>query len=204
MTLPSQPLPTVGQPNSSEDPKVRSCISEIQTILSGNIGEENLSATLLGQIGTEKGASIINTSQGTNSTTFTTLSTPDRVTITVAATSILYVSFRADVVMNNASSLARTSIYVGGSQGVGVDGLPVDLDLQTTVAKVVYTNPAQNSNGYLTYVTGGGGNYGAGIFIPMVVAAGTYAVEARFKTGSSGTTITASNRSLYVKAESFA
>lgn len=44
MGVPSQSLPTVGQPNSTEDAKVRSALSELQTILTGNVDASNLAA----------------------------------------------------------------------------------------------------------------------------------------------------------------
>jgi hypothetical protein len=44
MGVPSQALPTVGQPNSTEDSKVRSCLSELQTILNGNVDPSNISS----------------------------------------------------------------------------------------------------------------------------------------------------------------
>jgi hypothetical protein len=44
MGVPSQPLPTVGQPNSTEDAKVRAALSEIQTILTANVDANNLAA----------------------------------------------------------------------------------------------------------------------------------------------------------------
>lgn len=47
MTIPTQPLPTVGQPNSTEDPKVRSALSELQTILTAGIDSTNLTGGAL-------------------------------------------------------------------------------------------------------------------------------------------------------------
>ena len=42
MGIPVQSLPTIGQPNSTEDSKIRSCLSEMQTILTANITVSNL------------------------------------------------------------------------------------------------------------------------------------------------------------------
>lgn len=42
MGVPSQALPTIGQPNSTEDAKVRSALSELQTILTGNVDAANI------------------------------------------------------------------------------------------------------------------------------------------------------------------
>lgn len=44
MTVPTQPLPTVGQPNSTEDPKVRSALAELQTILTAGVDTTNIAA----------------------------------------------------------------------------------------------------------------------------------------------------------------
>lgn len=45
MTLSSQPLPTIGQPNSTEDSKVRSVLSELQGIVNGNLDTSNIAAS---------------------------------------------------------------------------------------------------------------------------------------------------------------
>ncbi|UTI65603.1 hypothetical protein NBH00_05180 [Paraconexibacter antarcticus] len=42
MTLSTQPLPTLGASNSTEDPKVRSLLSELQNILNGGLDGTNL------------------------------------------------------------------------------------------------------------------------------------------------------------------
>lgn len=44
MSLPTQPLPTIGAANSTEDPKVRNALQELQTILGGNVDASNLAA----------------------------------------------------------------------------------------------------------------------------------------------------------------
>lgn len=48
MTAPVQALPSIGSPNSTEDVKVRSCLSEIQTIINGNIDAANVTNGSLG------------------------------------------------------------------------------------------------------------------------------------------------------------
>lgn len=42
MTIPSQPLPTLAQVNSTEDPKTRNALAELQAILTGNIDSANI------------------------------------------------------------------------------------------------------------------------------------------------------------------
>lgn len=42
MAIPSQSLPTIGLPNSTEDPKIRAALSELQSILTGNVDRSNL------------------------------------------------------------------------------------------------------------------------------------------------------------------
>lgn len=44
MPAPSQPLPTIGEDNVAADPKVRSVLVELQSILTGNVDTPNVSA----------------------------------------------------------------------------------------------------------------------------------------------------------------
>lgn len=44
MTVPTQPLPTLGSANSTEDPKIRSVLSELQTILTAGVDATNLAS----------------------------------------------------------------------------------------------------------------------------------------------------------------
>lgn len=48
MTLSSQPLPNLGSPNSTEDSKVRSLLSELQGIVNGGIDTANITNSSVG------------------------------------------------------------------------------------------------------------------------------------------------------------
>jgi hypothetical protein len=62
MGVPTQPLPTIGQPNSTEDSKVRSALSELQTILTAGIDATNVSPGKLASI------SFVNSASGISCT----------------------------------------------------------------------------------------------------------------------------------------
>lgn len=80
MTQSTQPLPTLGSPNSTEDSKVRSLLSEIQGIVNGNIDASNLAAAAItsakfaptiGLTTTLINSSFTNAYVDVNTTTFT-------------------------------------------------------------------------------------------------------------------------------------
>jgi len=94
-------IPTVGNPNSTEDPKIASGLTTIQTVINGNLDSSNLAASVLTSAGINsgtkvKGASIIATTETRTNTAFGTLTTPDQVTgIQLAANGMLAIWYHA-------------------------------------------------------------------------------------------------------------
>lgn len=122
MAIPTQPLPTIGQPNTSEDPKVRSALSELQTVLTGGTDVTNLSTGTLQLLGLTNGSqigrgkSIIATSESRGIFAFGALATPDRVTSIVLPTdALLFVAYHATW-QSSVASAGSAAIFVGANQ----------------------------------------------------------------------------------------
>lgn len=142
MTIPTQPLPTVGQPNSTEDPKVRSALSELQTILTAGVDTTNLAAAAgitgaqvadatltaaklasavqaaagLNGASTRRGKSIIATEESRTSTAYGTLATPDQVSSIVMPTDgLICVAYHA-LWKESAVNTGNAAIFLGGNQ----------------------------------------------------------------------------------------
>jgi hypothetical protein len=115
MGVPSQPLPTIGQPNSTEDAKVRSALSELQTILTAGVDRTNLSGNALGSAGLKPSYTLSSdtTRSWTTSSTTTGMISPVTVTPTVATTSLVAVMTNVKVTnggSDSASQMAATLV----------------------------------------------------------------------------------------------
>src|ERR1700756_5006204 len=115
-------IPQNGQPNLTEDPKVASDLTVIQTVVNGNLDASNISATLAQSAGvnqgglTTKGAVSIGASQSTSSTSYTTLSTPDQVAgVTLPTNGLIAVWYQA-AWSESAPNVARAALFVGSNQ----------------------------------------------------------------------------------------
>jgi hypothetical protein len=223
-------IPVIGQPDTTEAPKIQNSLTAIQGAINGNIDGTNLTAAVSQAAGinvsgqTVKGSSIVPTSQSTGSTTFTTLGTPDQVTGLVLSTSglitVWYQATWQESVANAAQAqifLNSSTVQLTGNNGsvsfgtalVGsVGGANRNTPLSTWVAGLF--SPTAQATGSVADVTTGQfigasdtvGGTKAGGPAYIFAAAGTYTVSIQFK-ASSGT-VTAANRRLYVQALSFA
>lgn len=122
MSLLSIVLPTIGQPDSTEDPKIVNAYTAISTWANGNIDASNMTAAGAQAVGanqsaqTVKGSSIVATTQTTTSTSFTTLGTPDQVSSVVLATAgLLRIWYQATWVTSS-NGTAQAAIFVGSNQ----------------------------------------------------------------------------------------
>lgn len=121
MSVPSQSLPSIGSPNSTEDSKVRSCLSELQTILTAGVDANNITSATNGYLGLSdssirRGKSIISTSESRSNTAYGTLTTPDQVSSIVLPTDgLIFVAFRAQWA-ESVSAAARAAIFLGATQ----------------------------------------------------------------------------------------
>jgi hypothetical protein len=215
-------VPTVGQPDTTEDVKVANNFTTIQTVINGNLDTTNLAPAVSQSAGvnasgqTVKGATIIATSQNTGSASYTTLTTPDQVTgIVLPSPGLLTVAYQATW-QESVSGAGRAAIFIGANQlrtaqanssavqeatiG-GTAGLAVPL----FTTGFGMSSPGTNA-GYSGDVTTGqiiGSTTGAGGGpVTVFAAAGTYTISVQFKASSGSVTV--SNRRLYVLSLSFA
>lgn len=129
MTLPSQPLPTISEANSAADPKVRAALSELQSILSGNVDLTNIATALLQMatggdrkvnVGTSATASFAGTNQANGSFAHGLGSTP---TFWVASFATVSVSgFNRIIVASETGKDVTNVTFVAGT--IDAIGLP--------------------------------------------------------------------------------
>lgn len=221
MAIPAQSLPTIGQPNASEDPKIRSCLSELQTILTAATDETNLLVTTLQKLGLNSGAqigrgkSIIATAESTPATSYAigNLTTPDRVQSLILPTDGLIVVLYKAIWQNSIASNGRAAIFVGASQAkvpstvgsapavqdaIGSSQVALDADLITGLQGLSGGNATVNTSEVTTgQILGISGINTAGGPSFLFANAGTYDISIQFKNNSAGTT-TVKNRHLWV------
>ena len=195
--------------------------------MNGELDGDNLTTSARQRVGlndsttTRAGLSYIATSEAIAGTTLAALATPDRVTNVVVATSgLLFVSVWARLLktVGNASETASVGLFLNGTQvksqfgavGSGSTGLfgttgiiPSALvnseaaaftsDTDTGMASLLSTAGSAVDN-----TTAG---HPVGVFVPIVVAPGTYTVELRWAKVAGA--IAVSDRRLYVESRTF-
>lgn len=139
MSQPSQPLPTLGQPNSTEDPKIRSALSELQTILISNVDETNLTTVLLQRLGLTTGAQVgrgkvnIVTTESRTNVAYGLMPTPDRVTGVVLPTDgLICVAYQATW-QESVAAAAQAAIFIGANQ---LKGAPTSTSAGNPIGQV--------------------------------------------------------------------
>lgn len=226
MTLSSQPLPSIGAANSTEDPKIRSLLSELQGILNGNIDASNLAvaagvteaqlaaalATRLGLGTAGRGKSIIATSEVRTNTAYGTMTTPDKVTVTLPTDGLICIAYQATWTLTGTGP-AQATVFLGANEVLisSAAGAPTNINIAT--------NSAGIDRGLATSVSGmvsGAGSTsttsdvttgqvvgvtpttpGSGGVLSVFAAAGTYDVTVQFKVPGGGS-VTVKNRKLWV------
>ena len=234
MTLSTQPLPSIGAANATEDPKVRSLLSELQGIVNGGIDSTNLAAaagvteaqlaavlaTRLGLGSSGRGKTNIATTEARANTAYGTLTTPDKVTVTLPTDGLVAVAYQATW-QESVVGAARAAIFVGATQlkgarpgqsaplaqeaqhGSGTTGQDVPLASYAGGLSSISGSVASAYGGDVTtgQVIGGGLSTDSGANVntygPCFVfaAAGTYDITVQYK-ASSGS-VTAKNRKLW-------
>lgn len=163
MPIPSQPLPTVGQPSSTEDPKVRSALSELQTILTAGVDSTNMAASAgltaemlvaalaedlgLTNGGTVRRGTFTQTAEGTTtSTSYTALSNgPDRVAnISLPSDSLLAIAYTANIKCT-AGQFLHAAIHIGS------DVLRVQTNTALVSDEVAYAPAGSDYDVMFTY-----------------------------------------------------
>jgi hypothetical protein len=222
-------IPNTLTPGTPEDVSdVQDNFTAVTTWANGNIDGDNLTTATnqalgLNETGTvRRGKSIIATEQSTTSTSYTTLTTPDRVQNVVLPTDgLIFVALQA-MWKESVNAAARAAIFVGSDQlkvAASNTANPAVQEAQCQMAADTYGNlvayPAGLSGGaagtvatgYVADVTTGqavGTAFAAGEafgFTTIFAAAGTYTISIQFKTSSG--TLTAKNRKLWVWTQAF-
>lgn len=193
---------------------VQDMFNDARTIINGNIDGDNLS-TLTGQSTgvsatglIRRGKCIIATEESRTNVAYGLLTTPDQVdNIVVATDGLLFVKYSALVKSSNINQ-GQTSIFLSGTQAVGVSGTGAPVASNGPVFggtaddyDVLYTSVANSPASILELTTGvGQASRGTpirlGSAICFEVAAGTYTVTVQWKAAAGS--ITAKERKLWV------
>jgi hypothetical protein len=123
MGVPSQPLPTIGQPNSTEDAKVRSALQELQTILTGGLVSANVANAGVDSSKLKPTFGLVTplvspASSPLLTSTDTSYGFATTVTPTVNSRIILFLSFQ---VLTNASATSTVTLNDSGGSVVTAD-----------------------------------------------------------------------------------
>lgn len=218
-------LPSIGQPNSTEDVDVVNAFSAIQTLVNGNLDATNLTAATQQQLGLTsagRGATNIATSESRSNVAYGTLPTPDQVSNVVLPTNgLLIIGYQAT--WQQSTGVATAAVFIGANQlkvlGTG-NGAPTvqeatfsgagtgtDLALGTTPYGLARGTAAYSGDVTTGQVLGVGANSAVAptdnVPGPVWVwaAAGTYTISVQFK--ASAGSVTAKNRRLWVLSFGF-
>ena len=119
MGLISLSLPVVGNQNYTEDPKVTTALSTIQTLVNGSLDNTNLSGSAAiknSQLaGFSAGFTNISTSESRTNTAYGTLPTPDQVTVTLPSDGLMQVYFQGTW-QESVGGAGRAAIFIGSNQ----------------------------------------------------------------------------------------
>ena len=115
-------LPTLGDPNATEDADVRNALLTIVNAINGGLDKDNLADALLETLGVSKtgtvrrGKSIIATEESRANAAFGLMTTPDRVSgLVVPADSLVCVAYSA-LWKESVAGAARAAIFFGATQ----------------------------------------------------------------------------------------
>jgi hypothetical protein len=131
MTTLKYSVPSIGEKNTVAEPKVDTALSEIKTVVNGEINNENikeegiekkkLSAALQAELASfvglplESKKSIIATEETREATSYGTLTTPDEVEVVMATNGLIAISYQA-VWKSSVESASRAAIFMGVNQ----------------------------------------------------------------------------------------
>lgn len=211
--------------------KIQQNFVDARTVINGSLDADNLTAAtrqalaLTDAATVRRGKSVIATSESIAGTTYAALTTPDRVaSVVIASNTLLWVSYWCMMTksVGGAAETASVGLFLSGTQvksrfgtapasGVSAGFFQADGIFAATVpsaAAIAYTDNADAGIGSLVSTSGGAADdttngHPVGVFVPIIVAAGTYTVEMRFKK-TAGATVAVANRRMYVKAETYA
>lgn len=167
MTVPSQALPSIGQLNSSEDPKVRNVLLELQTILNGGVDAANLAAAAATSAKLAPTIGLTNALVNSNSGGGTAYVDVNTMTFTpaVAGRSIFLAVVMASVAM-----------VTGGTTTLNMK-LVVDGADQAFIPSNLMTNSGTSTPSFAATV--------AGLWVPSLTA-GAHTVKTQVQCATSG------------------
>lgn len=133
MALISPTIPTIGQPNSTEDQDIVNALNTIVSAINGGLDNANIAAAAgvtaaqlaaavqaaagLNGSSTRRGKCIVATEESTTSTSYTTLTTPDRVSNIVMPTDgLIFVAYQAMWKSTVAGMQSQAAIFLGANQ----------------------------------------------------------------------------------------
>lgn len=219
MAVVSLDLPIIGNNNSTEDPKLRSNFSAIQTAINGNLNADNILPADADKLGlsytgvVHRGKSIIATEETRTNAAYGTLTTPDRVQNIVLPTDGLIAVAYTALFKCSVSGAGRAAIFVGANQLKG---------MASNSAPTIQECSSANATNYDWLLTVGGGlsslisgtsdassittglafGWGAsGGPAWIFAAAGTYDISIQFKSATG--TCSLKDRRLWVWTTSF-
>lgn len=217
-----------GQPRDVT--KIQQNFVDLRTAINGGLDGDNFTSATRQAMGLSdasnirRGSAVIATSQSIAGTSYAALTTPDRVSnVVVAANSLLLVSYWC-VGLKTVGGTSETysmGLFLNGTQvksrfGIApASGVSAGLfeqagiagGLAPTTSHCLFT--ANTDDGFDELFSGNGApaddtaaGHPVGTFVPIVVAAGTYTVEVRFKK-TAGATASIQSRRLYARSEAF-
>lgn len=182
-------LPSIGELNSTADPKVRTLLSELKSAVTSL--EEIQHAFKWYE------PKVIATEQTRENTSFGTLGTADEVPgVVVPANSLVVISYSA-LWRSSVANAGRAALFIGANQAKSTNGSVQEGSSGegATFKKLISGNGGLETQSNETFVTTGE-VAGAGLWVRRL-AAGTYNMSIQFKSTSGA--VTAKERSLAVE-----
>jgi hypothetical protein len=114
-------LPTLGQPNVTEDPDLLNALTAILNEFNGNVDEANLKAAVKTALGlsdgttSRRGKAIVPGTDTRANAAYGLLGTPDQVTVDLPANGLLGIAYEATW-RESVASAGRAAIFLNGNQ----------------------------------------------------------------------------------------
>jgi hypothetical protein len=183
MALINPTIPTIGQPNSTEDQDIVNALTTIIAAINGGLDTANIAAAAgltaaqlttaiqaaagLNGSGTRRGKCIVDTAETRTNAAYGTLTTPDQVSNIVLPTDgLLFIAYRARW-SETVLGAARAAIFLGSNQlktpplsNIAVDTAPIVQEASVLGATVNKIRPLTTSpQGLTAQASGGNGHY---------------------------------------------
>lgn len=126
MGLISPTLPTLGQPNSTEDVDILDALTQLVNLVNGQLDGANLVAGLRADIGSSadrrRSSNMVTAAEARTSASFGLLTTPDRVSgIVLSTDGLMFIAYQA-LWKESVTNTGRAAVFVGANQLKKADG----------------------------------------------------------------------------------